>query len=154
MAKQILKHLDLTTLAVALDHLEENGAAACPDPLSAPGECVYLRYIGPDQLATLAARLPHVEVVFRTVAAPPRNKVVRKVFSKPAILHLLRFPVPGRPGLCSLRPGPCRGGPQVLARAGFRQGSRAGSKEPSPTWANRPTRRGARERHLRSSNRL
>lgn len=95
VAKHVLKSLELTTLLVALDHLEEYGpSAALPDPYEKPGECVYLAYIGDAQLAALVARLPHADVLFRTPADGPQSKVVRKVFSKPAILHVLRFSFP------------------------------------------------------------
>jgi hypothetical protein len=95
MPKHILKTLDLTTLLVALDHVEEFGPAATrPDPDADPGGCAYLAYIGDAQLAALAARLPHAEVLFRTPGAAGRNKVVRKVFSKPAVWHVLRFAYP------------------------------------------------------------
>lgn len=95
MPSHVLKTLDLTTLRVALDHLEEFGPAATwPDPEADPAGCVYLAYVGEEQLAVLAARLPHVEVLFRTPADPPRNKVVRKVFARPAVLHVLRFALP------------------------------------------------------------
>jgi hypothetical protein len=92
MPKHALKTLDLPTLLVALDHGEEFGpAAARPDPDANPSECAYLTYIGDAQLAALAARLPHVEVLFKTPGAAGRNQVVRKVFSKPAVWHVLRF---------------------------------------------------------------
>lgn len=92
MPKQTLKVLDLTTLLVALDHVEEYGpAAVCPDPNTNPTECVYLTYIGSAQLAALTARLPHVEVLFKTPGGAGRNKILRNVFSKPTILHVLRF---------------------------------------------------------------
>jgi hypothetical protein len=95
MPKHSLKALDLTTLLVALDHVEEFGpAAVLPDPATNPANCVYLTYIGDSQLETLAARLPHVYVQFKTPGAAGRNKVVRKVFSKPAIWHVLRFAFP------------------------------------------------------------
>ncbi|MBN9119695.1 MAG: hypothetical protein J0I06_11155 [Planctomycetes bacterium] len=95
MSKQVLRNLELTTLLVALDHLEEYGpSAALPDPYQTPGECVYLAYIGEALLAALAARLPYADVLFRTPADGPRSKVVRKVFCKSAILHVLRFSFP------------------------------------------------------------
>jgi hypothetical protein len=95
MPKQVLKTLDLTTLLVALDHVEEFGPAAVrPDPDAKPAECAYLTYIGDDQLAALAARLPHLDVRFKTPGAAGRSMVVRKVFSKPAVWHVLRFAFP------------------------------------------------------------
>jgi hypothetical protein len=97
VSKRVLTTLDLTTLLVALDHVEEFGPfSTVPDPQSAPRECIYLKYIPDDRVAALAARLPHVDVLFRTPAGSGRNKVVRKVFSKAAILHVLRFAFPTR----------------------------------------------------------
>ena len=91
MAKQTLRDLEVAALAVALDHLEEHGPpAVVPDPAAGPGEYVYLTYIGADQAAALAARLPHVDVLFRTPAGSGKNKVVRKVYDKAAIMHVLR----------------------------------------------------------------
>lgn len=95
MAKRVLKTLDLTTLLVALDHLEEHGpAGTVPDPYGRPAECVYLAYTGDAHLAALTARLPHVSVLFRTPANGPRSKVVRPVFDKSAVLYALRFSFP------------------------------------------------------------
>lgn len=95
MPKHVLKSLDLTTLLVALDHVEEHGPpTALPDPETSPGECVYLAYIGEAHAAALAARLPHADVLFRTPGAGARSKVVRKVYNKAAILHILRFCFP------------------------------------------------------------
>jgi hypothetical protein len=93
--KHALKSLELTTLLVALDHLEEYGpGAALPDPYEHPGECVYLAYTGEEQLAALAGRLPHADVLFSTPGAGEHRKVARKVFNKAAILHLMRFSFP------------------------------------------------------------
>jgi hypothetical protein len=90
--KQVLRALDLTTLLVALDHLEEHGPPpAVPDPYAAPAECVYLAHVGADHLAALTARLPHATVLFRTPADGPKGKVVRPVFDKAALLYVLRF---------------------------------------------------------------
>jgi hypothetical protein len=95
VSKHVLKTLDLTTLLVALDHLEEYGPSmALSDPYSAPGECVYLTYIGEAQAAALTARLPYADVRFRLPGPAEHGKVVRKVFSKPAILHVIRFAFP------------------------------------------------------------
>ena len=96
VAKQVLKTLDLTALLVALDHLEEYGPnVTVPLPYARPAECVYLAYIHNAHLAALAARLPHVMVLFRTPADGPRNKVVRPVFDKTAVLYVLQFCFPG-----------------------------------------------------------
>lgn len=93
--KHVLKSLELTTLLVALDHLEEYGpGAALPDPYEKPGACVYLAYVGEKQLAALAERLPHADVLFSTPGAGERRKVARKVFNKAAIFHLMRFSFP------------------------------------------------------------
>jgi hypothetical protein len=95
VAKQVLKTLELTTLLVALDHLEEYGPSmAVPDPYEKPGECAYLTYIGDAHSAALAERLPHLNVAFKVPGAAGRSKQVRKVYSKAAILHLMRFSFP------------------------------------------------------------
>lgn len=95
MAKQVLKSLDLTTLLVALDHLEEHGPpVAAPEPYANAAGCVYLAYIGEAHLAALTGRLPHASVLFRTMASGPKSKVVRPVFDKTAILYLMRFCFP------------------------------------------------------------
>lgn len=95
MAKQVLKALDLTTLLVALDHLEEHGPpVAAPEPYTNAAECVYLAYIGEAHLAALTGRLPHVSVLFRTPADGPKGKVIRPVFDKTAITYLMRFCFP------------------------------------------------------------
>ena len=95
MPKHVLKSLELTTWLVALDHLEEHGpSAAVPDPYEVPGECVYLTYIGDAHAAALAERVPHADVLFYTPSVGQRRKVVRKVFNKAAILHLMRFSFP------------------------------------------------------------
>ena len=95
MAKQSLRTVDVTALLVALDHLEEKGpATAVPDPNTAPAECVYLKYVGAEQAEALASRLPHVHVLFRTPGGSGNNKEVRRVFSKAAILHVLRLVFP------------------------------------------------------------
>jgi hypothetical protein len=104
MAKRVLKNLDLTTLLVALDHLEEFGPAAeVPNPRTNPDDCVFLKYIGPAQLDALASRLPHVEVMLY----PRTHKIYRKVFSRPAIWHVLRFVFGDEkvfaPSVCSLK---------------------------------------------------
>ncbi|MBA4189087.1 MAG: hypothetical protein C0467_13900 [Planctomycetaceae bacterium] len=95
MAKRGLRTLDLTTLLVALDHVEEHGPGATqPDPKSAPGECVYLRYVGDPHASHFASRLPHVDVLFRVPGGAGQTKIIRKVYSKAAILHVLRFVLP------------------------------------------------------------
>jgi hypothetical protein len=83
MAKQLLRHLDVAALSVALDNAEEHGPwkADKPDPLNDPTQCVYLRYVGAEQLEVFARRLPSVDVVFKTLANGPKGKVVRKVFT-------------------------------------------------------------------------
>ncbi len=93
MAKQLLRSVDLAALSIALDHAEEHGPWKVdkPDPQTAPAECVYLRYAGAAQIELLARRLPHADVQFSTLASGPRRKVVRKVFHKATILHLLAF---------------------------------------------------------------
>jgi hypothetical protein len=92
MAKRVLKTLELTTLLVALDHLEEYGpSAAVPDPYEVPGECVYLAYLGDAHAAALAERLPYRNVKF---SVPTTSGIVRKVYRKAAILHLMRFSFP------------------------------------------------------------
>jgi hypothetical protein len=94
MAKHLLlRRVDLTALSVALDHAEEHGPWKVdkPDPQAAPAECIYLRYAGAEQVELLARRLPHAEVQFSTLASGPKRKVVRKVFHKATILHILAF---------------------------------------------------------------
>ena len=98
MPKHVLKTLDLTTLLVALDHREEYGASATvPDPYVSPSECVYVTYIGEAQAAALAERLPHIEVVFRLPGVAKRGRVVRKIFSKSAVTHVMQFAFPTSP---------------------------------------------------------
>jgi hypothetical protein len=95
MPKHTLRNLDLTTLSIALDHVEEHGpATATPDPDTIPTECVYLKFIGDAPLNLLAARLPYRNILLHTLAGAGQNKVIKKVFSKPAILHVLRFIFP------------------------------------------------------------
>jgi hypothetical protein len=95
MPKHVLKNLELTTLLVALDHLEEYGpSAALPDPYESPGGCVYLTYIAEPLAEALAARLPHADVAFRIPGGTGRSRQVRKVYNKAAILHLMRFSFP------------------------------------------------------------
>jgi len=95
MPKHVLKTLDQTALLIALDHAEEFGLDAVrSDPDANPDACVYLAYIGDEQLHALAARLPHVEVLFRMPGSAGRNRVFRKVFSGPAVWHVLRFAFP------------------------------------------------------------
>jgi hypothetical protein len=92
MAKQVLRYLDLAGLAVALDRAEEQGLTAkAPAPLEQPGDCVYLKYAGAEQLGALAARPPHVSVQLKTPGGAGRNKVIVKVFHKEAVLHVLGF---------------------------------------------------------------
>lgn len=92
MPKHSLKSLDLTTLLVALDHVEEHGpGGVTPDLENHPEECVYLKYVGDEQAEAFADRLPHLNVLFRTLGGAGRSKVIRKVFHKPSILHVLRF---------------------------------------------------------------
>jgi hypothetical protein len=94
----VLKTLELTTLLVALDHLEEYGPGmAVADPYEKPGECVYLKYIGDAQLKALTDRLPHIRVRFSLPGRGRGNTTrnpVRVVFSKPAIIHVLQFSFP------------------------------------------------------------
>jgi hypothetical protein len=93
--KQILRTLELTTLLVALDHAEEHGPGLLvPDPLNAPAECVYLAYIGADQARALAERVPHANVLFKVPGGAGKSKIVRQVYSKPVIMHVLRFAYP------------------------------------------------------------
>jgi hypothetical protein len=93
VAKQVLRTLELTTLLVALDHAEEHGPGLLvPDPLKAPVECVYLTYIGEEQAKALADRVPHANVLFRLPGGT--GKVVRKIYSKPVIRHVLGFAFP------------------------------------------------------------
>src|SRR5262245_12589947 len=95
MAKQVLRSVDPDALAVALDSAEEHGLVrTAPDPDKAPENCVYLKFAGPEQLEVLASRLPHVKVQFRTMGGAGRSKVVREVFHKTVILHVLRFVFP------------------------------------------------------------
>ena len=92
MPKHVLKSLELTTLLVALDHLEEYGpSAAVPDPYETPGACVYITYIGDAHAKALAARVPYRNVKF---SVPTTAGVVRRVYCKAAILHLMRFAFP------------------------------------------------------------
>lgn len=89
--KQVLKSLELTTLLVALDHLEEYGPSmAIADPYEKPAECVYLKFIGDAQLKALTDRIPYRNVRFNTFS----GKVVRQVFNKAAIVHLMEFSFP------------------------------------------------------------
>jgi hypothetical protein len=92
MPKHVLETLDLAKLNLALDHAVESGLAAIrPDPEEDSACCVYLAYVGDAQLAAFAARLPHIEVQFTMPGNWLPNKVVRKVFSKPAVWHVLRL---------------------------------------------------------------
>lgn len=93
--KQVLKSLELTTLLVALDHLEEYGPGmAVPDPYEKPAECVYLTYVGEAQAEALANRVPHHNVTFHVPGGAGKNRVVRRVYSKAAITHVLKFCFP------------------------------------------------------------
>lgn len=95
VTKQVLRNWELTTLLVALDHLEEYGpSAAIADPYESPAECAYLTYIGDAQLAALVARLPYRHVRFLTPSAGAAGKVVRTVFNKQALFHVIRFSFP------------------------------------------------------------
>jgi hypothetical protein len=91
MAKHLLRSVDLAALSVALDHAEEHGPWKVdqPEPQAAPAECVYLRHAGVEQIELLAKRLPHADVQFSTLASGPKRKVIRKVFHKATILHVL-----------------------------------------------------------------
>jgi hypothetical protein len=92
MAKRVLRSVDPDALAIALDDAEERGLGLIvPEPEKAPEDCVYLEFAGPAQLELLASRLPTVEVQLRTMGGAGRSKVVRKVFHKAAVLHVLRF---------------------------------------------------------------
>jgi hypothetical protein len=96
--KHILKSLDMTTLLVALDHLEEYGpSTAVPDLEASPGEAAYLTYIGEEQIAAIAARLPHADVRFKVPGRAGKTKVVRKLFNKAALIHVLKFAYPNGP---------------------------------------------------------
>jgi len=100
--KQIFKTLELTTLLVAFDHLEEYGPpAAVRNPYDAPDECVYLKYVPDEHAAALAERLPHADVAFKVPGAAGHSRQVRKVFSKAAILHILKFSFPTEPDFAS-----------------------------------------------------
>jgi hypothetical protein len=84
--------IDLTDLAVALDHAEEAGMmdAPPPDPIGDPDGCVYLRR--PSRaVAALFARLPSTRVQFRSMGGRGHNKRVRPVYNLDAVLHVLRF---------------------------------------------------------------
>ena len=97
VSKQIFKTLELTTLLVAFDHLEEYGPpAAIADPYTAPAECVYLKYVPDAHAAALAERLPHASVSFKVPDSKTRREV-RKVYNKAAILHILTFAFPTEP---------------------------------------------------------
>jgi hypothetical protein len=92
MAKQVLKSLDLTSLAVALDRAEEAGLnATAPAPDQDPGNAVYLKYPGPGVVELVAGRLAHVTIQLRTPAGAGKNKKILPVFHKPAIDHVLGF---------------------------------------------------------------
>lgn len=92
MAKQTLRSLDLVALAVALDRAEEEGLTSqAPDPGQRPSECVYLRYVGPEQLGVICTRLPHATIQLRTMGGAGNNKKILPVFHRPAILHVLGF---------------------------------------------------------------
>ncbi len=98
MPKQIFKTLELTTLLVALDHLEEYGPpAALADLYAAPGEGVYLKYVPDAHAAALAGRLPHARVAFKVPGTRGRSREVRHVFNRAAVLHLLKFCFPDEP---------------------------------------------------------
>jgi hypothetical protein len=104
MAKQVLKHLDLAALSVALDHAEEHGLTTkIPDPAEHPVMCVYLKYVGTEQAELLARRLPHVTILLRTPAGAGRNKKLIPVFDREAIEHILDFLMPSGEGSGSWR---------------------------------------------------
>jgi hypothetical protein len=93
--KHVLKTLELTTLLVALDHLEEYGPGmAVADPYEKPEECVYLKFVGDEQLKALTNRLPYVSVRFHSPGSAGERNPIRAVFSKAAILHVLQFSFP------------------------------------------------------------
>jgi hypothetical protein len=93
--KRILTTLELTTLLVALDHLEEYGPdMSVPDAYEKPGECVYLKFIGEAHLKALTDRVPHLDVRFNLPGNSGERNPIRAVFSKAAILHVLQFCFP------------------------------------------------------------
>jgi hypothetical protein len=92
VAKQVLRSLDVAALAIALDRAEEAGLTTrTPAPKEKPGECVYLRYAGNDQLGLLSTRLPHVMILQRTPGGAGRNKKYVVVFDRETIRHVLGF---------------------------------------------------------------
>ena len=92
MAKQVLRSLDVAALAVALDRAEEAGLTTrTPAPKERPGECVYLKYVGNEQLGLLTTRLPHVLILQRTPGGAGRNKKYVVLFDRSAVLHVLGF---------------------------------------------------------------
>ena len=92
MAKQVLRSLDVAALAVALDRAEDEGLLSqTPDPQQHPADSVYLKYVGPQQLDLLSARLPHVTVQLRTPGGAGNNKKLHAVFHRPTIRHVLGF---------------------------------------------------------------
>ncbi len=95
MAKQVLRSVDPEALAVALDSAEEHGLLlTAPDPDKAPEQCVYLRYAPLAQLELLASRLPYAKVQFGTMGGAVKYKIVRPVFHRAVIQHVLRFVFP------------------------------------------------------------
>jgi hypothetical protein len=92
VAKRVLRNLDVAALAVALDRAEEAGLMTrTPAPKERPGECVYLKYAGNEQLGLLTTRLPHVMILQRTPGGAGRSKKYVVVFDRAAALHVLGF---------------------------------------------------------------
>src|SRR5262245_60134871 len=64
LAKQSLRKLDTVALAVALDRAEDAGLTTqAPSPAERPADCVYLKYVGTEQLDVLTRRLPHATIL-------------------------------------------------------------------------------------------
>jgi hypothetical protein len=92
VAKRVLRNLDVAALAVALDRAEEAGLTArTPAPKERPGECVYLKYVGNEQLGLLTTRLPHAMILRRTPGGAGRNKKYVVVFDAATVQNVLGF---------------------------------------------------------------
>src|SRR5262249_17861906 len=80
VAKQVLRNLDVAGLAVALARAEDEGLLSqTPDPQQHPADSVYPKYVGPQQLDLISARLPHVTVQLRTPGGAGNNKKLHAV---------------------------------------------------------------------------